>query len=345
MRRPKIPSTVRNWIPGVVVSFLSLVLLTCSALPAFAQTGPSKPVSSSDPPLPSSDTNGSTGRKLKQEVDLVLANASVVDSYGRVVTGLDAGDFRIFEDGVEQEISHFSTEDVPVSIGIILDMSGSMRDKFEKSRLATIQFLKTANPRDQFFLVGFNDRAQLLTPFTDRVEDLQEPLMFMSAKGMTALFDGIYLGLTEMKDARNRKRALLIISDGGDNHSRYSEHDISKFLKEADVQIYAIGIYEPYGNCPTPEECWGPSLLTQLTEKSGGRMFRVDNLNELPDVATKISLELRNQYVIGFKPLKHAQDGKWHKIKIKLHPPRGLPPLTVYTRSGYTSGPPIATAR
>jgi Ca-activated chloride channel homolog len=276
---------------------------------------------------------------------MVLANASVIDSYGRVVTGLDVGDFQIFEDGVEQEISHFSTEDVPVSIGIILDMSGSMKDKFEKSRLATLQFLKTANPQDQFFLVSFNDRAKLVTPFTDRVEDLQEPLMFMSAKGMTALFDGIYLGLTEMKDARNRKRALLIISDGGDNHSRYNERDIRRFLKEADVQVYAIGIYEPYGSCPTPEECWGPSLLTELSEMSGGRTFRVDNLNELPDVATKISLELRNQYVIGFRPLKHTQDGKWHKLKIKLHPPRGLPPLTVYTRSGYTSEPPTGTAR
>jgi len=345
MRRPNIPKALRNRITGVVIGLFSVVLLTCSPLTLFAQTGP-KPVAAPDPSSsPLSDTNGAKDRTLRQEVDMVLANASVIDAYGRVVTGLDAGDFRIFEDGVEQEISHFSTEDVPVSIGIILDMSGSMKDKFEKSRLATLQFLKTANPQDQFFLVSFNDRAQLVTPFTDRVEDLQEPLMFMSAKGMTALFDGIYLGLTEMKDARNRKRALLIISDGGDNHSRYNERDIRRFLKEADVQVYAIGIYEPYGSCPTPEECWGPSLLTELTEMSGGRTFRVDNLNELPDVATKISLELRNQYVIGFKPLKHAPDGKWHKIKIKLHPPRGLPPLTVYTRSGYTSGSPMATAR
>lgn len=345
MRRPNIPNALRNRKTGVVIGLFSIVLLTCSPLTLFAQTGPSKPVAAPDPSLPLSDTNGSKDRTLRQEVDLVLANASVIDSYGRVVTGLDAGDFQIFEDGVEQEISHFSTEDVPVSIGIILDMSGSMKDKFEKSRLATLQFLKTANPQDQFFLVSFNDRARLVTPFTDRAEDLQEPLMFMSAKGMTALFDGIYLGLTQMKDARNRKRALLIISDGGDNHSRYNERDIRRFLKEADVQVYAIGIYEPYGSCPTPEECWGPSLLTELSEMSGGRTFRVDNLNELPDVATKISLELRNQYVIGFKPLKHAQDGKWHKIKIKLHPPRGLPPLTVYTRSGYTSEPPMAAVR
>jgi Ca-activated chloride channel homolog len=285
-----------------------------------------------------SPTNDSKGHPLKKETDLVLANATVVDSYGRVVAGLDANDFRIFEDGVEQAISTFSSEDVPVSIGIVLDVSGSMKDKFDKSRLATVQFLKTANPQDEFFLVGFNDRAELVAPLTDNIGELQSRLMFIAPKGMTALFDGIYLALQKMNDAHNRRRALLIVSDGGDNHSRYSERDIRRLLRETDVQLYAIGIYEPYGSCPTLEECWGPTLLDELTHMSGGRAFRVDNLNELPDIAAKISLELRNQYVIGYRPSNHARDGKWRKIKIKLHPPRGLPPLTVYTRSGYLAG-------
>jgi Ca-activated chloride channel homolog len=272
---------------------------------------------------------------LKEETDMVLVNASVTDPYGRLVTGLEQDNFRIFEDNSEQEIVHFSSEDVPVSIGVIFDMSGSMADKFEKSRLAAVQFFKTANPQDEFFLVDFNDRAQLVSGFTDSVDELQNRLMFTSARGRTALFDGIYLGLSQMKNARNTKRALLIISDGGDNHSRYTEQDVRDFLKEADVQMYAIGIYEAAGYCPTPEECMGPSLLSELTEMTGGRTFRVNNLNELPDVATKISMELRNQYVIGYRPSNHAHDGKWRKIRVKLRPPKGLPPLTVFARSGY----------
>ena len=286
-----------------------------------------------NPPAPQSGRHHPA--TLKEEADLVLANVSVTDPYGRLVTGLEQDNFRVFEDGVEQEIVHFSSEDVPVSIGVIFDMSGSMADKFEKSRLAAVQFFKTANPQDEFFLVDFNDRAQLVSGFTDSVDELQNRLMFTSARGRTALFDGIYLGLSQMKNARNTKRALLIISDGGDNHSRYTEQDVRGFLREADVQMYAIGIYEGGGYCPTPEECMGPSLLSELTEMTGGRTFRVNNLNELPDVATKISMELRNQYVIGYRPSNHERDGKWRKIKIKLRPPKGLPPLTVFARSGY----------
>ena len=155
-----------------------------------------------------------------------------------------ARNFRVFEDGVEQEIVRFSGEDVPISIGVIFDMSGSMADKIEKSRLAAVQFFRTANPQDEFFLVNFNDRAQLASPFTASVEELQNRLMFTTAHGQTALLDGIYLGLSQMKGAHNTKKALLIISDGGDNHSRYTEMDIRKYLHEADVQIYAIGIYD-----------------------------------------------------------------------------------------------------
>jgi Ca-activated chloride channel homolog len=137
-----------------------------------------------------------------------------------------------------------------------------------------------------------------------------------------------------MKGARNTKKALLIISDGGDNHSRYSETDIRRYAREADVQIYAIGLFDPSGG-PTPEEQLGPSLLADLTQMTGGRAFAVNNLKDLPDVATKISMELRNQYVLGYRPSDHNRDGKWRKIKIKLRPPKGLPPLTVYAKTGY----------
>jgi Ca-activated chloride channel family protein len=274
------------------------------------------------------------GKALKSEVDMTLVNVTVTDPYGRLVTGLEQSNFRMFEDGLEQEIVRFSSEDVPISIGVIFDMSGSMVDKVDKSRLAAVQFFQTANPQDEFFLVNFNDRAQLASPFTASVEELQNRLMFTAAHGRTALLDGIYLGLSQMKGAHNTKKALLIISDGGDNHSRYSELDIRNYSKESDVQVYAIGLYE-VGGGSTTEEREGPALLSELTTMTGGRTFRVGGLNDLPDIASKISMELRNQYVVGYRPSARAHDGKWRKVKVKLRPPKGLPPLTVYARSGY----------
>lgn len=274
------------------------------------------------------------GKALKAETDLALINVTITDPYGRLVTGLEQDNFRAFEDGVEQEIVRFSGEDVPISIGVIFDMSGSMSDKIEKSRTAAVQFFRTANPKDEFLLINFNDRAQLSSPFTASVEDLQSRLMFTSAHGQTALLDGIYLGLSEMKGAHNTKKALLVISDGGDNHSRYTETDIRKYAREADVQIYAIGLYDQ-GGARTPEEGLGPSLLAELTEMTGGRTFAVTSLTDMPDIASKISMELRNQYVVGYRPSNRTHDGKWRKVKIKLRPPKGLPPLTVYSRSGY----------
>jgi Ca-activated chloride channel homolog len=274
------------------------------------------------------------GKPLKSETDMTLVGVSVTDPLGRLVTGLEQEDFRVFENSTEQEIVHFASEDVPVSIGVIFDMSGSMTDKIEKSRKAAVQFFRTANPQDEFFLVDFNDRAELVSQFTSSVDQLQDRLLYTAAHGLTALYDGVYLGLSQMRGAHNTRKALLILSDGGDNHSRYTETEIRKFVQEADVQIYAIGLFEPDGG-PTPEERAGPALLSDLTQMTGGRMFVVQNLSELPDIATKISMELRNQYVIGYRPSDRAHDGKWRKIKVKLRPPKGLPPLTVWARSGY----------
>jgi Ca-activated chloride channel family protein len=167
------------------------------------------------------------------------------------------------------------------------------------------------------------------------VEDLQTRMMYTAAHGRTALLDGIYLGLTQMKSAHNAKRALLIISDGGDNHSRYSETDIRNFVKESDVQLYAMGIFDPAGYRRTTEEVQGPTLLSELCDMTGGRVFPVDSLDALPDIATKIGMELRNQYVLGYRPSDQTKDGRWRKIKVKMRPPRGLPPLNVYSRTGY----------
>ena len=273
---------------------------------------------------------------LKLDVDLALVNVTVTDPYNRLVTGLDPDNFRVYEDNIEQEVVTFSSEDVPISIGVIFDMSGSMTNKIGNAREAAIQFFKTANPQDEFFLVSFNERAELTSAFTNSVEDLQSRMMLAAPKGRTALLDAIYLGLSQMRGAKNGKRALLILSDGGDNHSRYNESDIKRLVKEADTQLYAIGIFDPLGyRNRTPEELNGPSLLSEVTEMTGGRVFAVENLNDLPDIASKIGMELRNQYVLGYRPSNKAHDARWRKIKIKLRAPKGLPPLNVYSKTGY----------
>jgi Ca-activated chloride channel homolog len=317
---------------GLVALCAALGILLASSLASsiHAQEAPPGPAN----PPPTDSFKIEKGKPIRTETQITLVGASVTDPLGRLVTGLEQQHFRVFEDGVEQEIVRFSSQDVPVSIGVIFDMSGSMSDKIDKSREAAVQFFRTANPQDEFFLVDFNDRAQLISQFTVSVDDLQDRLMYTGAHGLTALYDGVYLGLSQMRGAHNTKKALLILSDGGDNHSRYSETEVRKFVREADVQIYAIGLFEPDGG-PTPEERGGPGLLGDMTMMTGGRMFVVKNVSQLPDIATKISMELRNQYVLGYIPSHRTHDGKWRKIKVRLNPPQGLPPLTVAAKSGY----------
>ncbi len=319
--------TTQLWVVAAVLSALCLFML--APIRAQEQQGPEKPASHK----PASPKGSAP--QIRMDVNIVLVNVTVTDPYNRLVTGLEKDNFRVFEDGNEQEVAYFSSEDVPTSIGVIFDMSGSMSDKASKSREAAVEFFKTANPQDEFSLITFNDRAELTSRFTASVEDLQTRMMYTAAHGRTALLDGIYLGLTQMKSAHNAKRALLIISDGGDNHSRYSETDIRSFVKESDVQLYAMGIFDPAGYRRTTEEVQGPTLLSELCDMTGGRVFPVDSLDALPDIATKIGMELRNQYVLGYRPSDQTKDGRWRKIKVKMRPPRGLPPLNVYSRTGY----------
>jgi Ca-activated chloride channel homolog len=307
--------------------------------PPSASTSNSPSTSEAKHSDPTHDTPAVTirpGKTIRTDVDLALVNVTVTDPYNRLVTGLDPDNFRVFEDNVEQEIVTFSSEDVPIPIGVVFDFSGSMANKVDKAREAALEFFKTANPQDEFFLVSFNERAELTSAFTNSVEDLQTRMMMTSPKGRTALLDAIYLGLSQMRGAHNAKRALLILSDGGDNHSRYNENDIKRLVREADTQLYAIGIYDPLGyRNRTPEELNGPSLLAEITELTGGRVFAVEHLNDLPDIASKIGMELRNQYVLGYRPSNHTHDARWRKIKVKLRPPKGLPPLSVYSKTGY----------
>jgi Ca-activated chloride channel homolog len=277
---------------------------------------------------------------IRVDSTLVLIPVTVIDSFNRLVTGLEKENFKLFEENVEQQIKHFSSEDAPVSIGLVFDTSGSMGDKLEKSRQAVSEFLKTANPQDEFFLLQFNDTASLIQPFTKNPEEIQNRLIFSRSAGRTALLDAIYRAVHEMKKATNPRKALLLISDGGENDSRYTRKEIKNLVKEADVQIYVIGIYEPTSSrSRTIEETEGRSLLAEIAGQTGGRQYSVDNVNEVPDIAVKIGLELRNQYILGYSPQKPEHDGKYRRVQVRLRLPRGLPFLRAFWRMGYYAPP------
>jgi Ca-activated chloride channel homolog len=213
-----------------------------------------------------------------------------------------------------------------VSIGFVFDASGSMADKLSTAREAVSRFLKTANPDDEFFLLQFNDRVERLQGLTRDTEQVQSRLMWIRPNGQTALLDAIYVAIHEMKQAHNTRKALVIISDGGDNRSLHSMGEIKNAVREADVQIHAIGIFDPPGiRSRTPEELVGPALLDEVAKQTGGRLFEIGDLRELPDVASKVGLALRNQYVLGYVPANPKRDGKYHQVRVVLKLPKDYP--------------------
>ncbi len=336
---------------------LLLLALLCASASARAQTAPLDQVHVQPPPASSTPAPAAKGEKpvqgalegvpalkarpderIRVDVNLTLIPLTVTDPMNRLVTGLEKDNFFIYEKGSTgpeqiQIIKTFSTEDAPVSLGIILDLSGSMANKFNRSRQSVKAFLKTANPQDEFFVIGFNDRPEVIEDFTSNIDDVDARLALVKPGKRTALLDAIYLGVNKMKDAKYPRKALLVVSDGGDNRSRYTENELRAMVRESDVQIYSIGIFDAYA--PTTEEQLGPLLLNDLCEDTGGRLFRVNDLSDMADVAAKISDELRDEYVLGYRSTDSHRDGKWRKVKVRLGPPPGLPPLTVHARSGY----------
>ena len=276
---------------------------------------------------------GSPGSAIRVNVNLVLVPVTVTDPMNRLVTGLERDNFQVFDTNTQQTIKSFSTEDAPLSIGIVFDLSGSMQSKFLRARKALSEFLRTCNPQDEFFVVGFNDRPGLLVDYTSDVEDVEARMVMLRPANRTALIDAMYLGVDHLKGSKYDRKALLVISDGGDNRSRYTEGELMRTVRESEVQIYSIGIFDAYA--PTEEEQNGPLLLNGLAESTGGRLFKVLDLQDLSDIAERISDELRNEYVIGYSPTDRKRDGTWRKLKVRLLPPPGLPPLDVHSREGY----------
>jgi Ca-activated chloride channel family protein len=273
------------------------------------------------------------GAPLLVNVNLVLVPVTVTDPMNRLVTGLEKENFQLYDNNNYQKIKSFATEDAPLTIGIVFDLSGSMQSKFVRARKALSEFLRTCNPQDEFFVVGFNDRPAILVDYTNDVEDVEARMVMLRPENRTALIDAMYLGVNHLKTAKYQRKALLVISDGGDNRSQYTEGELTRAVRESEVQIYSIGIFDDYA--PTDEEQNGPMLLHEVSEATGGRLFKVLDIADLADIAERISEELRSEYVLGYTPSDTRRNGEWRKLKVRVVPLAGLPPLDVHNREGY----------
>lgn len=308
---------------GVLLSLSSL----CLAFQATITPRPSPRVLARETPEPQP--------LLRSDSSLVVIPAHVTTGEGSPVTSLNRDNFQLTEDNVEQPIVHFDKDDAPVSIGLLFDKSGSMIDKMQKAAEAVNAFLKTANSDDEFFLIEFSDGVRLTVPFTPDSGRLFERISHTKPFGMTSLLDAIDLSLAQMKKARHDRKAIVIISDGGDNWSRHSVREVRNKLLESDVQLYAMGIFDPdYLKKHEAETRRGPALLDELARETGGRNYTVSDVNDLPAISAKIGNDLRNEYLLGFYTTA-ARDGKYHKVNVNLTVPGEMPSLRAYYRKGY----------
>jgi VWFA-related protein len=274
--------------------------------------------------------------RLQVDSTLVVIPVNVTDASNHFVLNLGRDRFSVFEDGTKQLITQFADEDAPLSIGLLVDVSGSMAGKIPISKGAVAEFLKTMNPHDEAFLIEFSDHAELTMGFTSDASAINEKMNTVQPGGLTALLDAVHLGLAQMKSAKNPRKALLILSDGGDNNSRYSAADIKEIVRQADVQIYSMGVFEA-GLFPrlSAAEVSGPALLSEISEQTGGRVFPARSFGALPGIARRIGIELRNQYILAYSPTNSAKDGAFRKVEVKLQAPEGLSGLKARWRTGY----------
>jgi len=327
-----------------------IVLGACLGLSGqcWAQESPLGDVHTPEPPKPAPPKDTRTvltgpdavsratsipGAEIHIDVNLVLVPVAVTDPMNRLVTGLERENFQVFDNDAPQTIKSFATDDAPLTIGIVFDLSGSMTSKFVRARKALSEFLRTCNPQDEFFVVGFNDRPAILVDYTSDVDDVEARMVMLRPENRTALIDAMYLAVNHLKLAKYDRKALLVISDGGDNRSRYTQGELTRVVRESQVQIYSIGIFDIYA--PTEEEQNGPMLLHEISEQTGGRLFKVLDVQDLSDIAQRISEELRNEYVLGYTPTDRRRNGAWRKLKVRLLPPPGLPQLEERSREGY----------
>lgn len=285
---------------------------------------------------PRQDLQPDADLKLRVDTTLVLVPVTVTDSSNRFVLGLQKEDFHLSEDQVTQKVAHFSGEDAPLSVGLVFDESGSMDYKLQTARAAVDQFLKTIGAGDEAFLVEFSDTAKVTVEFTTHPDEIRDAIKRVRPGGLTAMLDGIDVALREMKKAKNSRKAIVVISDGGDNNSKYTSAQIESLVREADVQVYAMGVFEPVLTIKLPgEQVSGPRLLSEIATQTGGRAFSAALQSDLPAVAARIAVELRNQYVLGYYPQNQARDGKYRHVEVKVAQPPGVSALKAHWRLGY----------
>ncbi len=330
---------------GVVsILFLVTLFVVSGSLSAWAQEqSPQKPLIEVTPakpqatPPPGQQRPGTDIEVIN--TDLITFTVTVTDTYGRFVSGLNKNAFTVLDDKKPQEITFFSDDDSPVSVGVIFDVSGSMSgDKVKRARDALAKFIQTSHNSDEYFLIAFNSRAQLLLDRTRDGNSVLDKLTFVNTRDNTALYDACYLGVEKVQRGAHPKRALLLISDGQDNNSRYTFNELRRLLKESDVVLYGVGILSG-GDAGSSLGMEGQGILDELASVSGGKAFFPRSAAEMDDIFEQIALELRHQYSIGYKPNNFSNDGKWHKVKVKVTPPRGLPRLFVRTKEGYYAIP------
>lgn len=348
--RSNVPNTIATRQSVVAIFIVMSVLVWVSSItlsnaqsqsmdqPHIVPRKPAAPASPSSIPVPvDNSTLNVQMRRLRIGVNLVLVPVAVIDAANRPVTGLQKSDFIVYEGNERQEITSLSLEPDPISVGVILDVSKSMSDKIDTEREAVAEFFKNANPQDDYFVITLSDRPRLVADTTQSLDDIEEKLTYVMPNGNTALLDGIYLGVAKLRSARHKRRALLVISDGGDNHSHYNARETKSLVQEADVVVDSIAIIDnmPIPGFKTIEEKLGKHLLTEISDATGGRTIVADNRTEVGDIAATISRELREQYVLGYRPSNAVHDGKWRKIKVRVTPSTGDPTLHAYYKRGY----------
>jgi len=289
---------------------------------------------------PTSPNTDQSLHKIRVAADLVQIPVTVCNQRNGFVAGLRPEHFKLYDDNTEQVITHFAIDDAPVSVGLVLDASSSMADKWKKMRQAVAAFLRTAKAEDEFFLVQFNYQVELVVGMTRATKELESHVMSKPPEGTTSLWDAIYFSIGEMRNARNARKALVVVSDGGDNTSRHKLWEVRDALRQADLAVYAVGIFEPDASrSRSIEERVGPDLLRQITEDTGGQLFEVHRDSETTEATSKIGVALRNRYVLGYMPSTPKHDGRFHKVDLILVEPQMFPPLHAYWRRGYYAPP------
>jgi len=326
------------------VGILSFAVVLAAGCLAYAQQAP--PAIPTPGPPPPAGAQAQTGHRIKSDVDLVVLHVTVADDHGQFVPNLQEGNFRVFEQNVEQKISYFSRQDIPVTMGLIIDNSGSMREKREQVAVAAMTFVRTSNPQDEAFVVNFNDEYYLDTEgdFTNDQKDLNDALSRIDTRGSTALYDALIGSLAHVKKGHKDKRVLLVITDGDDDASQKTLEDAMKAAEESTATIYTIGVFSEDDRQHEKRMVrHSKKVLQEIAEATGGLAYFPDNLNEVTPICEQVAKEIRNQYAIGYYPTNTAKDGTFRSVQLKVIPPNGRGKLLLRTRTGYYA--PTASAR